>query len=312
MTGAAVVLDGVRVERGGRPVLDSLSLSIPRGRVTGLVGPNGAGKSTALRVVLGMLRTRRGSGRVLGHPLTAPTAYLPRVGALIDGPAADPALTGRANLRVLARLAGEPDRRVDELLGTVGLTDSARRRVRGYSLGMRQRLGIAGALLKDPELLLLDEPTNGLDPFSTDHLLRLVRERADAGHTVVISSHVLADLESVCDHFVLIDGGTCRIDSPRSELLGRNGAALRVVPADPVDLDAVVRTARSLRLEATRCDGHVLVAAGRERAAGLNRALVTAGIDITEVAEAAEERTGLFQAFAAAVGEAAAGRGGSA
>ncbi|MEV4878460.1 ABC transporter ATP-binding protein [Streptomyces cyaneofuscatus] len=308
MTAPAAVLDGVRVELGGRTVLDSLSLSIPRGQVTGLIGPNGAGKSTMLRVLLGLLRPQRGEGSVLGHPLSTPAAYLPRVGALIDGPAVDPALTGRANLKVLARLAGTTDDRVDELLETVGLTDSARRRVRGYSLGMRQRLGVAAALLKDPELLILDEPTNGLDPFSSAHLLGLVRRRAEAGHTVVISSHVLADLESVCDHFVLIDAGTCRIDGPRAQVLGRGSGGLRVVPGDPAGLEAVVRTARAMGVAATAYDGHVLVDTDRSRAAELNRALVAAGIDVVEFAE---QQADLFGAFAAVVGDTG-GQGGSA
>jgi len=287
----AVVLDDIRMELGGRAVLDSASLRLPRGQVTGLVGANGAGKSTLMRVMLGLLRPQRGDGHVLGHPLARPDAYLPHVGALIDGPGADPALKGRANLRVLARLAGAPDSRVDELLDEVGMTGAALRRVRGYSLGMRQRLGIAGALLKDPELLLLDEPTNGLDPFATARLLHLVRERARRGHTVVISSHVLADLESVCDGFVLVEDGRVRE-------LRRGPGGLRITPADPAQLEGVTRTAEELGLKAALHDAYVVVDAAPERAPDIMRALVAADIGIREVTE---QHTGLRQAFAASV-----------
>ncbi|WP_146132509.1 ATP-binding cassette domain-containing protein [Streptomyces solincola] len=273
---------------GGRAVLDSVSLCLPRGQVTGLIGANGAGKSTLIRVLLGLLRPQHGDGSVLGHPLGHPDAYLPRVGALIDGPAADPALTGRANLSVLARLAGVPDSRVDQLLDEVGLTDAARRRVRGYSLGMRQRLGIAGALLKDPDLLLLDEPTNGLDPFATAQLLDLVRERAGRGQTAVITSHVLANLETVCDQFLLVENGRVR-------KLHRAAGGLRITPADPTQLATVARTAEELGLKATIHNAYVIVDTDPERAPGITRALVTAGIDVREVTE---QHTGLHQAFA--------------
>src|SRR5437588_5332898 len=176
---------------GKQTAVDDLSMSIPAGSIAGFIGPNGAGKTTTLRLLLGLVRPNAGSATVLGFPLTESDRYLPRVGALIEAPAFYPSLSGRTNLEVLARLGGYPRSRLNELLEAVDLSDRARDRVGTYSLGMKQRLGVAMALLPDPDLLILDEPANGLDPLGIIEMRDLLRRLREQGKTIFISSHLL-------------------------------------------------------------------------------------------------------------------------
>ena len=216
--------------------VDDLDFEVSGGRVTAFLGPNGAGKTTTLRMLLGLARPTGGEALVGGVPY----ARLPRprrtVGAVLEDVAAHPGRRGRDHLRVLAGLAGVAESRVDEVLDDVGLTQDAGRRVGGYSLGMRQRLGIAGALLGDPEVLVLDEPSNGLDPGGMAWLRGLLRDQATRGRTVIISSHVLSEVAQTADDVVVVHRGVLRYSGPLHELAAEQSleaAFLRLTDAVP-------------------------------------------------------------------------------
>ena len=204
----------------GVVAVDQVSLGVRRGEVYGFLGPNGAGKTTTLRVLLGLVAPSAGHVRVLGRPPGDPAA-LARIGSLVEGPAFYPYLSGRDNLRVLTRYAGVPERRVPEVLRTVDLADRGGDRFGTYSLGMKQRLGVAAALLKDPALVVLDEPTNGLDPAGMRDMRRLVRRLGAEGRTVLLSSHLLGEVQQVCDRVGIISGGRLIAESTVAELRGK-------------------------------------------------------------------------------------------
>ena len=214
----AVVADRLTKLFGSRTVVDAVSFSVPAGTVTGLVGPNGAGKTTIMGMLLGLVRPTAGEAWVLGAPIAERAAYLPRVGSLIESPAFHPAVSAVDNLRALAILAGHPHEAVDGLIDLVGLGGRGRDRYGSYSLGMKQRLGIAAALIGDPDLIILDEPTNGLDPVGMQDVRRLVRDIGDQGKTVIVSSHLLAELEAVCDWLIVVDQGGLVHCGPVDEL----------------------------------------------------------------------------------------------
>ncbi len=210
--------------RSGQVAVDGLDLEVPRGAVYGFLGPNGSGKTTTIRMLLGLVRPTSGQAWLLGEPMPdAGAQVLPRVGALVEGPAFQPYLSGRANLQRLEavdatsdpRTAGE---RIDAALERVGLTAAAGKRYRQYSLGMKQRLGLAAAMLRPRELLLLDEPTNGLDPQGTREVRHLIRELSAAGTTVLVSSHLLAEIEQVCTHVGIMSRGRLVLAGARTEL----------------------------------------------------------------------------------------------
>lgn len=206
-------------KRYGRTVaVDDLSFAVPAGMVTGFLGPNGSGKTTTMRAVLGLINPTSGSTQVLGGPYRELQRPALRVGALIDGTESHPAMTGRRALRVRAAASGIPDERVDEVLGMVGLAGAADRRVGGYSLGMRQRLGLAGALLGDPEVLVLDEPANGLDPDGVRWIREFLRFLAGEGRTVFVSSHMLAEVSKMADEVVVINDGRFVTHMPVADL----------------------------------------------------------------------------------------------
>ena len=208
---------------GGRiTAVNRVALSVRRGEVYGFLGPNGAGKTTTLRMLVGLVRPTAGSATVLGKPPGHPEA-LARTGVLIESPGFYPYLSGRDNLRVVARYAGVAGARVDDVLELVSLTDRAGDRYAGYSLGMKQRLGVAAALLKDPELLVLDEPTNGLDPAGMRDMRALIRELGSRGHTVLLSSHLLGEVQQVCDRVGVISRGELIAESTVAELRGEAG-----------------------------------------------------------------------------------------
>lgn len=204
--------------RGPHQVLHEVSLSARPGRVTGFVGPNGAGKSSALRCLLGLDRASSGTALVGGRPYRELRHPLQTVDAVLDGAGAHPLYTGRAHLRWVAAGSGIPRRRVEEVLETVGLSEAAGRRVRTYSLGMGQRLGLAAALLGEPETLVLDEPVNGLDPGGIRWVRDLMRGHAEAGGTVLVSSHALAELAEVADDVVVISEGRIRAAGTLAEV----------------------------------------------------------------------------------------------
>jgi len=208
--------------------VDDLSFSVPRGRITGFLGPNGAGKTTTLRVLLGLALPTSGRASVAGKRYRELEVPLETVGAVLEASNYHPARTGRNHLRVLAAAAGIANARVDRVLAEVELSDAARRRVGGYSLGMRQRLSVAAALLGEPELLVLDEPANGLDPEGIRWLRNFLRSFADGGGTVFVSSHVLAEVSQLADEVVIIHRGKLVAHQPVVELIAQAAGATRV------------------------------------------------------------------------------------
>ncbi|GGO68636.1 ABC transporter ATP-binding protein [Nocardioides deserti] len=220
---------GLTKQYGDVRAVDDLTFDVEPGKVTGFLGPNGAGKSTTMRMVLGLDRPTAGTATIAGRPYAALDAPLREVGALLDAGAVHPGRTGRAHLRIAARSNGIPLRRVEEVIGVVGLDPAARRRVRSYSLGMRQRLGIAGALLGDPPVLLFDEPVNGLDLDGVRWIRGLLRRFADEGRTVLVSSHLMSEMQLVADRLLVIGRGRMIADAAIDEVLhGLDGRRVRV------------------------------------------------------------------------------------
>ncbi|HWB37611.1 MAG TPA: ABC transporter ATP-binding protein, partial [Rugosimonospora sp.] len=229
MSDEIVVTKNLTKRYGQRAAVHEVSLAVRRGEVYGFLGPNGAGKTTTLRMLLGLVRPTSGTASVLGRPPGAPET-LREVGALIEGPGFYPYLSGRENLRILARYNGLGEVAVEAALTQVELTDRARDRYRSYSLGMKQRLGVAAALLGEPRLLILDEPTNGLDPAGMADMRDLVRALADGGQTVLLSSHLLGEVEQICDRVGVISGGVLVTQSTVAQLRGTPTLLMRVEP----------------------------------------------------------------------------------
>ncbi len=304
----AVITDGLTKRFGDRVAVDRIEIELPAGVVSGFVGPNGAGKTTTIAMLLGLVRPSDGTAQVLGHSIGDPAAYLPRVGALIEAPSFYPTLSGRRNLEVLARLGRLDRRRIAEVLETVELSDRANDLVRAYSLGMKQRLGVAAALLPDPELMILDEPTNGLDPAGIREIRALLRSLADRGITVFDSSHLLAEIETICDHLVLIDSGRIAFQGAVSELLAGQRSELLAIPEHSDDLQALValcvQAGRPARIDG---DGVRVQVAG-DWAAELNRRAMAAGITLRGLQST---RASLEEAFFAITDRADGSKGGS-
>jgi ABC-type multidrug transport system ATPase subunit len=259
--------------------VDEFALRVRRGEVYGFLGPNGAGKTTTLRMLLGLVRPTSGRAVVLGAAPGAPDG-LARIGAMIEAPAFYPFLSGRDNLRVLARYAGVSEDRVAAVLDQAGLSDRAGDRFATYSTGMKQRLGVAAALLKDPELLILDEPSNGLDPAGMAEMREFIRSLAQAGRTVVLSSHLMGEIEHVSDRVGVIRAGSLIAEGTVDELRGRAGLQLRAEP-----LAAAARLVGDLPgVDAVAAaDGRLDVTVDTAQAAAINRALVQAGIAVSEI-----------------------------
>ncbi len=264
---------------GNRAAVEGISLTIGRGEVYGFLGPNGAGKTTTLRMLLGLIRPTSGEATVLGAAPGDP-AGLARVGALVESPAFYPYLSGRHNLRVLARYTGVPDGRVAAVLATVDLADRADDKFSTYSLGMKQRLGVAGALLKDPALLILDEPTNGLDPRGMADMRDLIRRLGQGDRTILLSSHLLGEIEQICDRACVIQEGRLIAEDSVEALRGPGALLVRAAP-----LDHAARLARDLPGVGgvTVADGALRLAVAPERAAAINAALVGAGVAVSEI-----------------------------
>jgi ABC-2 type transport system ATP-binding protein len=233
---------GLTKRYGGTLAVDDLSFDVEPGKVTGFLGPNGAGKSTTMRMMLGLDRPTAGQALVNGRSFASYAEPLREVGALLDPGSLHPGRTGRNHLRVAARTNGLPHRRVDEVIEEVGLGSAARRRIKGYSLGMRQRLGIAAALLGDPRVLLFDEPINGLDLDGVRWIRGLLRRLADDGRTVLVSSHLMSEMEQTADRLVVIGRGRLIADATTEEILrGLGQRQVRVRTAQPDELLARLR-----------------------------------------------------------------------
>ena len=292
----AVSTDGLTKRFGDRTVVDGVNLAIPRGSVCGFVGPNGAGKTTTLRMLLGLIRPTSGSGSILGGSLTDPASYLHKVGALIESPAFYPQLSGRDNLKALTRLGQIPAAVIDPALERTGMTARAGDKYRSYSLGMKQRLGIAAALLPSPELLILDEPTNGLDPAGIVEMRGLIRSFADDGITVLVSSHLISEIEQVCDHVVMIRGGQLVHQGPVAELAAGRRPDVVVAPEHAADLARLARVleVNGLSVAASPADGTVVVAASGRSAADLNRLAAGDGITLRQISERSHSLEDVF------------------
>ncbi len=261
--------------------VDDLNLTVRRGEVYGFLGPNGAGKTTTLRMLLGLIRPSSGKATVLDERPGAPSG-LSRVGALVESPTFYPYLSGRDNLTGMARLSGirAPKGRVETVLKQVGLEQRGRDKFKKYSLGMKQRLGVASALLKDPELLILDEPTNGLDPKGMAEMRDLIRSLGRGGRTVLLSSHLMGEVEQICDRVGVILRGKLVAESSVNELRGNGGL---LVKAEPVEKAAeIARRIRGVG-EVVVNDGSLRLATDPEHAPEVADELVSAGVRIKEI-----------------------------
>jgi ABC-2 type transport system ATP-binding protein len=260
-----IELAGLTKEYGTRVAVDDLTVTVHPGRVTGFLGPNGSGKTTTMRCVLGLTRPTAGTATVLGRPYRELARPMHRVGALIDPRARHPGRTAYRHLLGLAQSNGLPRARVDEVIDLVGLESVADDRVRGFSLGMGQRLGIAAALLGDPDVLLLDEPVNGLDPEGIRWVRELLRALAADGRTVLVSSHLMSEMEDTAEHLVVLGRGRLLADVPMAELLGAHSAVRVRTPQGPMLADAVRRAGGRVALEidgALRVEGLDLAEVG--------------------------------------------------
>jgi ABC-type multidrug transport system ATPase subunit len=279
--------------------VDRLAMCVRRGEVYGFLGPNGAGKTTTLRMLLGLVRPSSGGALVLGAAPGSPEA-LARTGALIETPTFYPFLSGRDNLRVLAGHAGVPETRIEPALDEVELSSRGGDRFQTYSLGMKQRLGIAAALIKDPELLILDEPTNGMDPAGMAEMRTFIRSLGQGKRTVLVSSHLMAEVEQTCDRAGVISRGRIVGEGTVDELRGRESLWVRAEPLE--EAERVVRALRGID-EVARSDGGLRVAAESAAAPAIAKALVEAGVALGELRP---QRASLEKVFLELTEEAAA------
>ncbi len=240
---SVVTVEHLTKRFGDVTAVDDLSFELEPGTVTGFLGPNGAGKTTTLRMLLGLATPSSGRALVFGTAYAELSLPVRQVGAVLEATDFHPGRSGRNHLRMLSRAAGIADARVEDVLRLVELDAAGDRRVKGYSLGMRQRLGLAGALLGDPAVLILDEPANGLDPEGVHWLRDFLRGYAAGGRTVLVSSHLLAEVAQTVDHVLIVAGGRLVIESPLSELTGRVGGSVRVRSPQAAELGEALQRA---------------------------------------------------------------------
>jgi ABC-2 type transport system ATP-binding protein len=284
MNTPVIHVEGLKKRFGRHEALRGLDLTVPQGVVYGFLGPNGAGKTTTIRILVGLLRADGGTVELFGEPVNDRQAVLHRIGALIEGPTFYPYLSGRDNLRVIGSAGPEPARgRIDEVLELVELRHRAKDRYAGYSLGMRQRLGIAAALLNDPPLLLLDEPANGLDPAGIVDMRGLLRRLAGEGHTILVSSHLLGEMQQLADEVAIINEGRLVRQGKLSEMLAVGGL-IRVHVADGELPAARSSMERLLGAGAVSVPdngmgpGWIELSSASERASEVNRTLAGVGV----------------------------------
>jgi ABC-2 type transport system ATP-binding protein len=283
MSNLAISVRDLSKKYGERMAVSHINFDVPLGTVCGFVGPNGSGKTTTMRMLLGLISHTGGNGQVLDASIDEPEKYLSRVGAMIEGPAFYPALTGAENLRVLATLGGFPQERVQTLLNQVGLGDRAKSKYKTYSLGMKQRLGIAAALLPNPKLLMLDEPTNGLDPEGIQEVRALLRSLADNGTTVFVSSHLLSELEIISDYLVMLRKGEVVFAGKIEELLLAQQHVIIARGQNQGDLEKILSLATGMGHSASIRNNEVHIQANAEWGATLNRAAFDAGITLAQL-----------------------------
>ena len=287
MTSTALSVTGLTKQYGHRAAVDHLDIELPSGVVAGFVGPNGAGKTTTMAMLLGLVRPTTGAGTVLGSSIDEPASYLSRVGAMIESPAFYPSLSGAENLRMFATVGRHDVASIPSLLEDVGLADRGDDRYRNYSLGMKQRLGIAAALLGDPDLLILDEPANGLDPQGVREMRTLIGGLAGTGRTVLVSSHDLSELEQVCDWLVLIDTGRSLYQGPTRAFLDDAVGGLALMPQYPDQIEPLLDLLVQQGLRTERHDDRLVVSLddlpSADIAAIVNRAAFEADIVLVEL-----------------------------
>lgn len=293
MEANVIEIEGLRKEyrrrKGATVAIEGLDLAVPTGGVFGFLGPNGSGKTTTIRCILGLARATRGSVRLLGRPVPEGLAESVRsVGAIVETPALFPTMSGRSNLALLGAIDRIGPRRVDAALAEVGLAERADDHVRKYSLGMRQRLALAAALLKDPELLILDEPANGLDPAGIRSVRELLRRLADEGRTVFVSSHLLAEIQQTCDRVAILSRGRCVTQGTVAEILSASGRAtvMLVTVEDSAGALAILERAG---IVAERARDHLRVSLAPADARRISQTLGEHGHWVSELR--AEERS---------------------
>ncbi|TMD63714.1 MAG: ABC transporter ATP-binding protein [Chloroflexi bacterium] len=262
--------------------VSDLNLRVRSGEVYGFLGPNGAGKTTTLRLLSGLLRPTSGSAVVAGGAPGSP-ASLAQLGAMVETPAFYPYLSGRDNLRVMARYSDASKSRIEPVLKQVDMTDRARHKFKTYSTGMKQRLGVASALLKDPQLLILDEPTSGLDPQGTVEMRELIKDLRHGGRTVLLSSHLLNEVELTCDRVGVIAKGKLVAEGTVDELRARGGGQALLVTASPIDQARRLLESLLKPEQVQLRDGIFSLTVDPSQAAAINRRLVADGLDVSEL-----------------------------
>ncbi|MEU2105744.1 MULTISPECIES: ABC transporter ATP-binding protein [unclassified Nocardia] len=279
MADSIVVTRGLTKRYGEHTAVDDVNMSVASGEIYGFLGPNGAGKTTTLRMLAGLIRPSEGAVTIAGHRPGDP-AVVRRIGVLIEGPGFYPYLSGRDNLRVLAEYRGLGRREVEDALERVGLAGRGEDKYRTYSLGMKQRLGVGAALLGNPDLLILDEPTNGLDPAGMADMRELITAVAAEGRTVLLSSHLLSEVQAICDRVGVISQGRLRTEATVAQLRGNSSLLLRAEPVE-VALPAVRRLAgaRSALLTAKG----IRIESDTVTAPAVARAVVASGADLLEL-----------------------------
>ena len=277
---SALKADGLTRRFGELVAVNNVTFEVPAGGVVGFVGPNGSGKSTTIRVLLGLIAPSGGSGTVLGESIAHPARFAGRVGALIESPAFVGSLTGKDNLRSLAALRGVPGKRIDEVLHVVGLAGREHDKASTYSLGMKQRLGIAAALLPDPELLVLDEPTNGLDPAGIVEIRELLRSLATNGRTVVVSSHLLGEIQAMVDSLVVIRFGELMYSGSLEGLMEQATERVIVAPEFDSDLSRLAEVVEAGGWTCAVSGDRLVVDMPAERSADLGRAAAASGLTL--------------------------------
>lgn len=281
--GESVVVEGLTKRFGSFTAVDSVSFSVPTGSIYGFLGPNGAGKTTTLGMMLGLVPATSGSVRLLGYDTaTHLHAALRRTGAMVERPGLYPYLTGRQNLELWAYLAGIRDpKRIDEALATVDLHRRADAKFGSYSTGMKQRLGIATALLRNPDLVILDEPTSGLDPAGQREVRQLVKSLSESGRTVMLSSHLLYEVQEVCTDVAIIDRGKLVTAGSMDEILATRDS-IEIKVDRPADAEAFVAHLPHVE-RVTMIEGRLVVGVPVSEAGSINRQLIQAGFEVTEL-----------------------------
>jgi ABC-2 type transport system ATP-binding protein len=290
----ALVVDGLTKIFGRITAVKGLTFTMPRGGIIGFVGPNGAGKSTTIRMILGLIRPTKGSAEILGHGICKPYSYLRKVGALIEAPVFYPSLSGSNNLKALAKLGGYPSENIPRVLEAVGLISRASDKVANYSLGMKQRLGIAAALLPEPELLILDEPTNGLDPAGIVEIRNLLRQIGNSGRTVFVSTHLLSEVEAEADRLVMIHNGRLVFAGELAEIMKKACSSVLARPENVVDMALLTEIVREAGYSFRQEGDSIIIDAPIYWAPELNRQATSKGINLRELRLQCESLEDIF------------------